>query len=436
MDINKQQLLIEYLVSSPDTFALCTPIIKAYYFDPELQHTVRFLQQYYNEYNALPDTAQIEAETGRILVMRDVPNDKIEYCANEIEQFCKRGAIINAAHSLPKLVDEGDYGKIEEMFKEAVTVSLNRHMGINFFENPEERIKKLLKTFVYEPTGWTEVDDILDGGLLRKQMILFSANSGIGKSIVMANLGLNYVLRGYTILLISLELSEEMIDMRYINMVTGFGTKEWRAQIDETSQRIIAVGDNPGIGCLHIVRMRNGTTSNDIRAYLKEFELRYGKVPDGIICDYLSGMGTNEFVRADQIHEKDKQRSEQLREIGEDYNAMIISASQQNRTSVDVTDLNHSHIAGGISKIDTTDIYISIIMTDAMRAKGEMAFQFLKLRSSRGLGRVIYLNFNPSSLRITNQNEFILNNREQQIQHEEPDIPGGLLGLMEQCNNA
>jgi len=38
MDDKKQKLLIEYLVSSPDTFALCQGIVQADYFDPEYRN--------------------------------------------------------------------------------------------------------------------------------------------------------------------------------------------------------------------------------------------------------------------------------------------------------------------------------------------------------------------------------------------------------------
>ena len=437
MDIKKQQLLLEYLVSSPDTFALCSSIVKADYFDPEMRNAIRFLHEYYDEYHSLPEPAQIEAETGRIVTMRDVGNDKIEYCANEVESFCKRKAIEQAVLASPPLIEEGNYGKVEEMIRDAVTVSLNRNLGVNFFEDPEERIRALIKKEIYEPTGWKEFDDLLNGGLARKQMLLVSANSGGGKSIVMANLGLNYVMRGYKVLLISLELSEEMVDMRYIQMITGFGTGEWQRQVDETSRRIVTAGDKNQDGQLHIKRMRQGSTTNDIRAYLKEFELKYNIRPDMVIVDYVSLMKPNEFVSADNVHEKDKQTSEQLREIGEDYNAMVVTAAQQNRGAIEAVDLHQGHIAGGISKIDTTDIYVSIIMSDAMRAKGEIAFQFLKTRSSAGVGKTIYLDFNPVSLRITDPNALNTNliGKGKPAKDDDVNSNDGLLGLMSSINS-
>ncbi|WP_197710564.1 hypothetical protein, partial [Escherichia coli] len=69
------------------------------------------------------------------------------------------------------------------------------------------------------PTLWYQADALLSGGLARTEMILFSANSGGGKSITLANLALNFLSQPKNqhttekmdVLYISLELSEDLI---------------------------------------------------------------------------------------------------------------------------------------------------------------------------------------------------------------------------------
>lgn len=412
MDLKKQKLLIEYLFSSKETFAICYPILKVKYFHEDLQDSVNYIINYFSKYNALPDPDILEAETGRIFQKKNVTIAKIEYCVDEIEKFCKAKALELAIRATPPLYEQKKYDKIHELVKEAVLVSLHRDMGIDFFENPGERIKKLLEDDPVEPIGWSEFDDLNDGGIARKQMLLFSANSGGGKSLVMLNVGINFTLKGYTVLLISLELSAEMIDRRTIQMVSNSDSISWKKDIEKTEQKILNISNKLDVtnkdgeiqhGSLHIKRMKNGSTANAIRAYLKEFELTFGKVPDMIIVDYVDLMGSNQNISRENIFEKDKGATEELREIGEDYNAWIVTASQQNRDAVTATNLNHSHIAGGISKINTTDVYVSIIMTDSMREEGVMGLQFQKTRSSGGVGKTVYVNFNNKSLRITDK---------------------------------
>lgn len=397
---NKQQLLLEYLVSSSDTFAVCKSIVKPDYFNPEFRKTVDFLHTYYDKYNALPSTDQIEAETDITLKQRDITKDQISYCSDEVEAFCRRKALEHAVLAAPAFIDKDDGGAIEKLVRDALSVSLSRDLGIDYFADSQKRLEKMLDQPQRTPTLWTDFDNLLNGGLARTEMILFSANSGGGKSITLANLAENFLLQGFNVLYLSFELSEDMIAQRFDTMFTGVPTVAWRSKYQDIIKTLGSV--EPNVGKLTIKRMSTGTNANAIRAYLKEFELTKGYIPDMIIADYLDIMGPNEKVGADNVSEKDKQVAEQFRDILFDYNMFGATASQQNRSAIDAQELNHSHIAGGLTKVNTVDVYVSIIMTPTMKAAGEIGFAFLKTRSSDGVGKTIYLRWDNNSLRIKN----------------------------------
>lgn len=397
---NKQRLLLEYLISSPDTFALCKGIVKSDYFDPEYRKTVDFLHTYYDKYSATPDPDQVVAETGVKLKRQEITHDKLKYCADEIEHFCQRGALVRAVIKSGKLIEDNNYGEVERIIRDAITVSLNKDLGLDYFSDPMKRLTDAAVEADRTPIKWDEFDDLLGGGLARGEMLMFSANSGGGKSIAMANVGINMLAQGLNVLYISLELSEVLIAQRYDMMFTGVPSVVWKENMREIAYTIDALSGK--MGKLTIKRMPVGTNSNQIRAYLKEYELKNGFVPDVLIVDYLDIMGPNEKVAAENVFEKDKRSAEQLRDIGEDFNMFIITASQQNRSAVDAQELNHSHIAGGISKINTVDWSVSIILSPTMKAAGEIGFCFLKTRSSDGVGKTIYMKWENSSLRIKN----------------------------------
>jgi KaiC/GvpD/RAD55 family RecA-like ATPase len=405
MEDKKQKLLLEYLISSPDTFALCTSIVVPDYFTPELRNTVKFVQQYYDSYNSLPSPQQIQAETDIELGKHEITRDQIEYCANEIEAFCKQSAIEKAILKSPELIEQGKYGEVEQLIKDAVTISLNRDIGLEYFENVRERLERMEKESERLPTGWSQVDEILFGGHARKELLVFSANSGVGKSVALANYGLNQAELGLNVLYISLELSEDLLAQRYDTMISSVSTAIWKLQKEKIVQAVEKKAQESGK--ITVKRMNSGTTPRDIRAYLKEFELKQGYVPDVLIVDYLDIMGSNERISADNVFEKDKRAAEQLRDIGNDYNMAVATASQQNRSAVDELKINQSHVAGGISKINTSDTWISIVATETMKAQEICKFQFIKTRTSNGVGKQITLKW-QSNIRIVDDEDSVI----------------------------
>ena len=62
-------------------------------------------------------------------------------------------------------------------------------------------------------------------------------------------------------------------------------------------------------------------------------------------------------------------------------------------------------IAGGISKIQTADNVVGIFTSNAMRERGRYQIQFMKTRSSSGVGSKVDLKFNPETLRIEDLEE-------------------------------
>jgi len=72
-----------------------------------------------------------------------------------------------------------------------------------------------------------------------------------------------------------------------------------------------------------------------------------------------------------------------------------------NRGAVEEVEFDHSHISGGLSKIQTADNVFGIFTSRAMRERGRYQIQLMKTRSSSGVGMKIDLEFNLESLKIS-----------------------------------
>jgi KaiC/GvpD/RAD55 family RecA-like ATPase len=323
----------------------------------------------------------------------------MKYVADEIEIFCRNKAMTEAILMGPQLISKGDFGKILEVLKDAVSVGLQKDLGIDYFNNPTERLKKTLLDEPKISTGIPELDEAIGGGINRQELLLFAANSGGGKSMTMLNVGKNLLAQGYNGVYISLEMAEGLVSKRLDSMITKISQEQLLKEMSKAANFIESSSSK--MGKFRIKRMpENRTNINTIRSYLQQLEQSTGFKPDFIIVDYIDIMGTTMQVSLDNLFTKDKYVTEEVRSLGFDFNAMMLSASQLGRQAVEAEKLNQSHIQGGISKINTSDYVVGIKQDDLMRSTGEIIFEILKSRNSRGVGKRILLEWDPVSLNI------------------------------------
>lgn len=400
MNSKEQKLLIDNLLSSGEVYSRCAGIIDSEYFDPEYRNVIKYIAEYSEKYGATPSFDLVNAKFDHNYKERTLTKaDRASTCV-DLELFCQQKALTIAIMASLDDIENGNNAAVQERIKKASMVSLEKDMGVEMFENPEEYLLGLLDTDYYYSTGILALDKELDGGLARKQLTLFSANSGVGKSVMLSNLGANFAqFHGLNVVYISLELAEPMIYKRNAFIMTGTNTAEWKEKISFMATRLKSIKTD-GSGSYLVKRLPTGSCINDVRSFLKQYELEYGVGPDVIIIDYLDLLSPNEGTKNLSISEQDKFKSEQYSQLLHDYNAIGVSASQQNREAIKMAAPDQSVIAGGMTKVNTVDNFISLFMDAAHRNRGEMLAFFLKTRSSSGVGRQTVLKFDASCLRI------------------------------------
>lgn len=429
MEITKQSHLLEILLSSGDVFSSCVGIIKSEYFDGELRKAVSFALNYFEKYNKPPKIETLISEFPDVdIAYQNVTTDQVNYACEEIERYCRESATVIAINESLKDLEEGNLGEIVDRLRDAVSVSIKRDLGWSFYDSDFlEKLEQALAQQETIPTGIKALDVNLGGGLSRKQVTLFTANSGGCKSVMLNNLAHNYSRTGHHVVLLSLELPKEMVFVRSSSIISGYDIKnlgETKTEVGNVVQKL----SNEMEGSLFIQRIRGDSTPNDVRGFLTHYELELGRKPDVLLLDYLDKMTPNQGVGRLSISEQDKFKSEQLAEVAFDYNCICASASQQNRDAIGNLSPGQGVIAGGITKINTVDNVISLYMDDEMRVRGEMAAFFLKTRSSDGVGKRAELFFDTSNLRITdpdsasNSGIFDLTSRRDDIRRKLPGL--------------
>jgi replicative DNA helicase len=288
---------------------------------------------------------------------------------------------------------------VEDLVKRAVQIGLQKDLGTDYFSDPRSRLEAIKDKNGQVSTGWASLDKKLFGGFNRGELNIFAGGSGAGKSLFLANLGVNWALNGLNVLYLTFELSENLVSMRVDSMVTGVTTRDIFKNIDDVEMKVKMIGKKSG--AFQVKYMPSGKTPNDIRSFVKEYEIKTNRRVDVLLIDYLDLLMPNGVkVSAENLFIKDKYVSEELRNLAMELNTVFVTASQLNRSAVEEIEFDHSHISGGLSKIQTADNVIGIFTSRAMRERGRYQIQLMKTRSSSGVGSKVDLEFDVDTLRI------------------------------------
>ena len=399
--VDVQRLFLEMMLEDAQSYVRVQNIYNPENFDRSLRPVAAFVREHSDKYQTLPDRTQIAAATGiKLESVPDLNDGHYEWFMQEFEAFTKRQELERAILKSADLLEKGEFEPVEKLIKDAVQISLTKDLGTDFWLDPEGMFAKYFDAGGQVSTGWPQMDRLLYGGFSRGELNIFAGGSGSGKSLVMMNIALNWVQQGLHGVYITLELSEELTGLRTAAMLTNMSTKEIRRDKETAALKVKLIGKKAG--SYQVKALPAQSNINDIRAFLKEYQIKTGRRVDFMMVDYLDLlMPVSAKVSPNDLFVKDKYVSEELRNLAKELGILMVTASQLNRSAVEEIEFDHSHISGGISKINTADNVFGIFTSRAMKERGKYQIQCMKSRSSTGVGQKIDLEYNIETMRIT-----------------------------------
>ena len=399
--LDVQKLFLEMMMEDASSYVRIQNIYNPENFDKSLRKAAEFIKEHSDKYKTLPERTQLAAACGVTLQpVPDLNEGHYDWFMQEFEAFTKRQELERAILKAADLLEKGEFDPVEKLIKDAVQISLTKDMGTDYFADPSARINKYFNSGGQVSTGWPQLDRLLYGGFSRGELNIFAGGSGSGKSLVMMNIALNWLQQGLSGVYITLELSEELTSLRTDAMLTQMSTKDIRKDIDTTTMKVMLVGKKSGQ--YRVKALPAQSNINDIRSYIKEVQIQTGIRVDFMMIDYLDLlMPVSAKVSPNDLFVKDKYVSEELRNLAKELGVLMVTASQLNRSAVEEIEFDHSHISGGISKINTADNVFGIFTSRAMKERGKYQIQCMKSRSSTGVGQKIDLEYDIETMRIT-----------------------------------
>ena len=222
-----QEKIFQCLLSDRNWSSQMCEVMTSDYFDLQyLKYLTSKYFVYYKKYkdfptlNLLISIVRDDLREGKDVILRDQiveflhriksnpDTGDLAYVKDKSLDFCKRQALKGALEQAVLLVSTAKYEGIVDLMKEAISVGSPSTLGHNFFEDMEARFIKVNRGAC--PTGITQLDqkDILDGGLGRGEIGVVTANTGVGKSHWLVEMGAEALRRGKNVVHYTFELSE------------------------------------------------------------------------------------------------------------------------------------------------------------------------------------------------------------------------------------
>lgn len=300
--------------------------------------------------------------------------------------------VMAAALKLGQKADDESLAQVETLFGDWLKTTHSNMDDALEFKDPEQSLAWYYKedSDVF-PTGIKALDD-LDQGPGRKQLHMFLAPFGAGKSWWLLNLAKQSTKIGKKVLYLTLEMSKDEVAQRFHQMlfsVSKRGNKVERAYFDRDEfGELIGIDTreikrpsfkDPKIDKLLTKKLKQTRvnfliqeyptgqmTIGIMKAMLDRLESTRGFVPDLILVDYADLFSTD----PNNLRQSVGKVYIDLRGLAIERNVAVATCSQVNRVGIGKKLITHNDSAEDASKAGTVDKVITHNQTQAEKERG------------------------------------------------------------------
>jgi replicative DNA helicase len=327
------------------------------------------------------------------------PGD-IKYVKEKSLDFCKRQAFKEALEKSVELISTDNFESVITLMKNAVSIGLANTAGHDFFEDMESRF--IVANRCVCPTGIPQLDakDILAGGLGRGEIGVITANTGVGKSHFLVQMGANAMRHGKNVLHYTFELTEQAVGIRYDSNLCGISSSD----IIENKETVKKYYEehNSDLGRLIIKEYPTGYPSvTTIRNHIEKLALR-GFKPSVLVIDYADIMRSTRSY--DSLRHELKLIYEELRNLAMEIRIPIWTASQANRDSANSDIVGLENMAEAYGKAMVADLVVSISRKATEKATGAGRLFIAKNRAGKdGIVFPIHIDTARSTINVLDE---------------------------------
>jgi replicative DNA helicase len=297
--------------------------------------------------------------------------EDLAYVQEEFSTFCKNQQLKKALLNSVDLLKAGDYDSIKYMIESAMKAGQDKNIGHEYKRDVESRYREDHRKIV--PTPWSEINELIQGGLGNGDLGLIFGNPGGGKSWTLVALGGFAVQMGYNVIHYTLELSEAYTGRRYDAFFTGTPVDQLEKHKGDVER---STSELPGELIIREFPMGK-TTIHSIESHIQKVR-DLGIEPDLIIIDYIDLLSTRKR-NVDRKGEIDDIYTS-TKGLARELNIPIWYVSQVNRAGAKDDVIEGDKAAGSYDKMMITDLSISLSRKKEDKVNGTGRLHIMKNR--------------------------------------------------------
>jgi len=430
-----QQQLLKTIVEDKKFSIIIIDSIESKYFDgPYFKYLMENIKELYNLYGVIPDyttleqkilkenqgiSSRVHIDTLNAIRELDLPN--AGYVKDTSLNFCKQQVMKKSLKEVEEIMNNGDfeeYHKIEEIIQKALMVGSTTDSVIDIFENVRESLED--DNRIPYPTGIVGIDNLLKGGIAKRELALLIAPLGIGKTSWLTKVANTAYNVGGNVLHIFFEDNENDIRRKHYTCWTKYSDTEQRDHKDEVVQ--IVAEKKSSKNFLKLVKLAPiGVSVSDIRSIVRKMRSE-GQHIDMLVIDYVDCISSERATDGEEWKgEGTIMRS--LEGMKDEFNIAIWVATQGNRESISSEVVTTDQIGGSIKKAQIGHVVISVGKT--LEQKEHNLATVTLLKSRIGKDGVVFTNckFNNEYLDIdTDTQNTLLGHEEEKAEKKREHI--------------
>lgn len=406
MSQNLEHLILRELCSNFDFRQRALPHMREEYFDNvEARKVLSVIHNYIQKYkgNVINfDIVAVELESQNLdegnykkatTLLNSIKSNgesvETAWMLDKAEQFCKQKAIFNALSKSVDLYDKNKqgngaaFGSIPGILQDALKVSFETSLGHDYWNDAELAFDHYTNfEGNHIPFNLEYFDLITQGGILRKTLNVVIAGTGGGKTLFMCSSAAQYLLQGLNVLYLTGEMDQfkirERIDANLLDIEVNAIRHMSKTVYMQRQKKL----NSKTKGRLKIMEFEEGgaTTALMFSNWIEELAQKDGFVPDVVVVDYLTLLGSSRVKLSQGSYALGKAVSEEVRALARRHNVAVLTGAQFNRGGMDNSDPGLGNTSESVGIPFTADLILAIINTGELGKRKQCCIKQLKNR--------------------------------------------------------